>query len=1159
MQLHAYILLLVVQEVVTNSSESNTPSLDSTQPFSTTITSTPTTTTVTSAPTTLFKTGTSISAPQGGLGADGGQGQRSSSEAGRGTAAWAALATPLQVQHQGQWPPSPGGAGITLAGVADRAARPLPQEGVDNGADVSGAAHTTGDGRGFSTEDTQRGLLHNNAAPQRAATEATSSFSPGTVAAETAVSFSTLRGDALPTHTDGETVPATATVPVATTHTGVLVTDVPTSAVMQLAPDRRTAAAYPTQRGSSGLDRAALLPPSVPPPSPPPPPPSLITSPARPRGTGTTVTQRDGSSEDERSNGGGGTSTWRRNRHRQATDRLPPTGRTVAAIAESVNAQSVSNLKDLNSSDTYSVTVAPSPSQRPVGGNESSNTDSSELDGSNQTLSSLSHDGAMNSLSVVPDITDETSDTASNNVLENEDMLHTLSADPRINQTATPTITQNSTNFVVVDSHYLATNTSAPDQPFVFSISSDQTKTSPETNHPPSWAPTASPDSHVVSSTATVSQREPPPHSTMSTSLVRSSDVTMTTASSNEISNGEVFLGGNDDATQTLRPRGTAAPAVPSRHASSQPLSAMTTVGLDENGPADVLTDGHSGAPVTPLQTVVSDPNASNPTVQGVGTVHLTHATLTEHRTMSTHSSTLAATPMNTRTREPSPFPTSTAETSPTYNQFSDHSGSPQTTVFPETLVVSEAAPGTEPRGGERDEDLVFMTSAPSQQSTPPSLPARHTPTGGAPERPSPRALPDPRQEHLTTGTPSTSTPEPSWNVTTTQPPRFYIVPDQPAAFRVESMELLLQIIVEDFNSDVTTDPEVDMEAWIEPYLLKAPGFSKLLGIWSRGLVVQSLMEFETRGAVVWLGKGGPDSLLECTGLAQAVWEGRRFRGSKVTNITVGGLQGPLCDWLLQCPAGFQCVSRPGGENHSCSSVCNLDYCHHHGICTHHPGQLPVCRCLAGDHFWFMGQRCDVRMTRARLVGACLAVLLVLLTLVAILALVAVRRYRAMLIQAKVNQTRSSYRRFNHFDELSGRFWLRSTAGSADSLDNHGFTRSDELLHLRALDRTCCYHDDTLSLASTCPSNGTRIHTVFPHSSHYGWRGSDMSMVDCVLDSGKASDLSVCSWPVEPIHWTPFPLLQQLASHRPTTVRASRTRSYCEGMELVDMGKSWTA
>lgn len=74
-----------------------------------------------------------------------------------------------------------------------------------------------------------------------------------------------------------------------------------------------------------------------------------------------------------------------------------------------------------------------------------------------------------------------------------------------------------------------------------------------------------------------------------------------------------------------------------------------------------------------------------------------------------------------------------------------------------------------------------------------------------------------------------------------------------------------------------------------------------------------------------------------------------------------------------------------------------------------------------------------------------------------------------------------SYRRFNHFDELSGRFWLRSWAGSADSLDNPAFTRSDELLHLRALDRPCCYHDDTLSLASTCPSHGARINTIYPH------------------------------------------------------------------------------
>lgn len=56
-----------------------------------------------------------------------------------------------------------------------------------------------------------------------------------------------------------------------------------------------------------------------------------------------------------------------------------------------------------------------------------------------------------------------------------------------------------------------------------------------------------------------------------------------------------------------------------------------------------------------------------------------------------------------------------------------------------------------------------------------------------------------------------------------------------------------------------------------------------------------------------------------------------------------------------------------------------------------------------------MGQRCDLRMTRARLVGACVAILIVIVTVIGILAFVAVRRYKAILIQAKVDQTRSRY------------------------------------------------------------------------------------------------------------------------------------------------------
>ncbi|CAN9510210.1 unnamed protein product [Ophioblennius macclurei] len=432
-----------------------------------------------------------------------------------------------------------------------------------------------------------------------------------------------------------------------------------------------------------------------------------------------------------------------------------------------------------------------------------------------------------------------------------------------------------------------------------------------------------------------------------------------------------------------------------------------------------------------------------------------------------------------------------------------------------------------------------------------------HTPTARPQEPRARRTTPPPRRESHSVLASSTATSTQTWS--SAESPKFYIVPDRPVVIKVEYIELLLQIVVEESKSTFTDGLEDEMAAWVEPYLQRAPGFSRLLGVWSSGRAVQSLVHFRTSEALQWLSMSGPASLLERTGLAQALRDGRTFRSSRITNITVGGLQGEVCSWLLQCPAGYECRSQLGSANYSCSSVCHFDHCHHHGICTHHPGQLPVCRCLAGDDFWYMGRRCDVRMTRARLVGACLAVLVIIVTVIGVLAFVAVRRYRAILIQAKVDQTRSSYRRFNHFDELSGRFWLRSWAGSADSLDNPAFTRSNELLHLRALDRPCCYHDDTLSLASTCPSHGTHINTIYPHSSQYGWRGSEMSMGDGVLDSGKASDLSVCSWPVEPIHWTPFPLLQQLASHRTPTVRVSRPRSYCEGMELVDLGRSWTA
>lgn len=409
---------------------------------------------------------------------------------------------------------------------------------------------------------------------------------------------------------------------------------------------------------------------------------------------------------------------------------------------------------------------------------------------------------------------------------------------------------------------------------------------------------------------------------------------------------------------------------------------------------------------------------------------------------------------------------------------------------------------------------------------------------------------------HVTTSSQPFLTTVPIDSTTVGQKPKYYIVPDEPVIIKEESFELLLQITVKESTSAWTEGLEEDVALWLEPHLQRAPGFKELLSVWTSGHAVQCLVHFDTKGALQWLPHTGGSSLLERTGLQQLDQGDRSFSDSSITNVTLGGVQ-EACGWLLQCPLGFTCVFDPRTSNYSCTSVCHSEYCQHHGLCTHHPEQPPVCRCMAGQDFWFMGQRCEVRMTRARLVLSCLGVLSVVVGVVGVLACMAVRRYRALLIQAKMDQTRSSYRRFNHFDELSGRFWLRSC--SADSLDNPAFSRSDEILQLRALERPCCYHDDSLSLPSTCPSPGLHIRTIYPHSSQYAWRGSDQSVGDGVLDSGKASDLSVCSWPREPIQWSPFPLLQQLALQRPPAVRVPRTRSYCDGMELVDMNKSWTA
>lgn len=255
------------------------------------------------------------------------------------------------------------------------------------------------------------------------------------------------------------------------------------------------------------------------------------------------------------------------------------------------------------------------------------------------------------------------------------------------------------------------------------------------------------------------------------------------------------------------------------------------------------------------------------------------------------------------------------------------------------------------------------------------------------------------------------------------------------------------------------------------------------------------------------------------------------------------------CAALFSCPDGFACVVGADG-NATCTSLCHRDYCRNHGVCAHPRGRGPLCRCPAGSDVWFVGLRCERRVTLPGLLGAAAGALLGVVLLGIAVGAAVVRRFRALLREARAEQGRSSYRRFCRPDEAAAPHWARSWPGSGSSLDNPAFSRSEELLHLHLPDDGCCCRRDPLGAAQRPepPARG--------HGFQYGWDTSCSSMNEPMVDSGKASDISVSSWPVEPNPWAPFSLLQQLSRQQPP---GRRPRSFCEGMELSTLERSWTA
>ncbi|XP_061205036.1 basic proline-rich protein-like [Neopsephotus bourkii] len=485
------------------------------------------------------------------------------------------------------------------------------------------------------------------------------------------------------------------------------------------------------------------------------------------------------------------------------------------------------------------------------------------------------------------------------------------------------------------------------------------------------------------------------------------------------------------------------------------------------------------------------------------------------------------------------------------------------TTVTITTTTTTTASPalpsaaGTitpEPSAAVLQRDAVGVTHLPTMTPGPPQQPSDSLGHSGGPGSPPAAGDPDLVQPSSDPrGHPGADTPR-APPAATDRAPRVFIVEDQRPLLRASVLRVPCELVLDMGFSPALQDPTSrehrallhGFNRTVTPLFAPLPGFLRLEVTRVReGTVVLEYEALFTAERVRVPGLGAM--------LSTALGSGSARPGLAMGTTSIlrhRALEPDPCAALFMCQPGFACV--PGADgNATCTSLCHRHYCKNHGICTHPRDRGPLCQCPVGSDFWFMGLRCDHRVTQQGLLGMAAGVLLSILLLGAVIAAVAVHRFKVLLMEARADQTRSSYRRFCRLDDLSAQYWSRSRLPSASSLDNPAFSPSEELLHLQALDRGCCgCREDSGTAAKQRPAPARA-------SFHYEWDTSSGSINEPMVDSGKASDISVSSWPMEPLQWTPFPLLHQLSRQRPH--KARRPHSYCEGMELVNLERSWTA
>ncbi|KAM3915792.1 uncharacterized protein RB166_015223 [Leptodactylus fuscus] len=383
---------------------------------------------------------------------------------------------------------------------------------------------------------------------------------------------------------------------------------------------------------------------------------------------------------------------------------------------------------------------------------------------------------------------------------------------------------------------------------------------------------------------------------------------------------------------------------------------------------------------------------------------------------------------------------------------------------------------------------------------------------------------------------------------------RIFIVDEQQPVFKVQTINVT-------YKTNVSHHAECERPDACRPLLLQeltsayksTPGFDKIeiLNVTVAGTALEYKVLFSVRPGSLM--SAAQELVLSNPSVIFGALEKPLAYRIYNTSLTDNHVD-PCTDWFA-CPRSFQCVPLRK-LSALCLSPCHSIFCHNNGICIHRKGQDPECQCPIGRDFWYMGQTCDYRMTHHRLAAIACAVVFCIIICAAAAVFILVRRFQTQILQQKVAQTQSSYRRFSRFDDVPTHFWCPSqtwltASASLNSLDNPAFSSSEEVFPLQALGSCVCGCQD--GARSGSQTNQAQQPARAPPR----LETSCSSVNDLMIDSGKASDVSVCSWPMEPIHWTPFPILHQLSLQSP--FHARRPHSYFEGMELVNTERSWTA